>query len=46
MAWISAGVVRADIADKTAKRCAALVGILQNNIRLLFTIMLVCYLWC
>ena len=28
MAWISSGVVRADIANKTAKRCAALVEIL------------------
>ena len=35
MAWISAGVVRADIANKTAKRCVALVKILKNNIRLL-----------
>ena len=28
MAWISASVVRADIANETAKRCAALVEIL------------------
>ena len=28
MVWISAVVVRADITDKTAKRCAALVEIL------------------